>query len=160
LIVMADATQLPLALTIADHARFDTFVGAANEAAVEHVRAVVAGRPDILWLWGAQASGKTHLLQAACRAAAAEERRAMYVPLQLALEPDILGGLDDVDLLALDDVERVAAPTNGSARCSWCSTASRNAAAGCCSRRARPPRPPVSYCRTSRREPSGPSVIG
>jgi DnaA family protein len=105
---MADATQLPLALTIADHARFDTFVGAANEAAVEHVRAVAAGRADALWLWGAQASGKTHLLQAACRAAAAAERRAMYLPLHLALEPEILGGLDAVELLAVDDVERVA----------------------------------------------------
>jgi DnaA family protein len=105
---VVDATQLPLALTIADHARFDTFVGAANEAAVEHARAVAAGRADLLWLWGASGSGKTHLLQAACRAAAAAERRTMYVPLDLGLEPEILAGLDAVDLLALDGVDAVA----------------------------------------------------
>jgi DnaA family protein len=104
---VVDPAQLPLALAIADHARFDTFVGAANGAAVEHVRAVAAGRADILWLWGAPGSGKTHLLQAACRAAAAE-RRAMYVPLEIGLEPEILAGLDAVDVLALDDVDGVA----------------------------------------------------
>jgi DnaA family protein len=32
----------------------------------------------------------------------------MYLPLHLALEPEILGGLDAVELLAVDDVERVA----------------------------------------------------
>jgi DnaA family protein len=108
LTLVVNSAQLPLALEIADHARFATFVGAANAAAVEHVRAVAAGRADTLWLWGAPGSGKTHLLQAACRAAAAAERRAMYVPLALGLQPEILAGLDAVDLLALDDVDGVA----------------------------------------------------
>jgi DnaA family protein len=105
---VVDAAQLPLALEIADHARFDTFVGKANNAAVEHVRAVAAGRADCLWLWGPSGSGKTHLLQAACRDAAAAERRAMYVPLDLGLQPEILAGLDVVDLLALDGADSVA----------------------------------------------------
>ena len=105
---MVEAIQLPLALRIADHARFDTFVGAANETAMEHVRAVASGRADTLWLWGSPGSGKTHLLQAACRAAAAADRRAMYLALHLGLEPEILGGLDAVDLLALDGVDRIA----------------------------------------------------
>jgi DnaA family protein len=108
LTLVVDPAQLPLALEIADHARFDTFVGAANGPAVEHVRAVASGRADILWLWGATGAGKTHLLQAACRAAAAAERRAMYVPLELGLEPEILAGLDAVDLLALDGVDGLA----------------------------------------------------
>ena len=105
---MVEAIQLPLALRIADHARFDTFVGAANETAMEHVRAVAGGRADTLWLWGSPGSGKTHLLQAACRAAAVADRRAMYLALDLGLEPEILGGLDAVDLLALDGVDRIA----------------------------------------------------
>jgi DnaA family protein len=105
---VADPAQLPLALEIADHARFDTFVGAANDAAVEHVRAVAAGRADVLWLAGAAGSGKTHLLQAACRAAAAAERRVMYVPLAAGLQPEILSGLDAMDLLALDGLDGVA----------------------------------------------------
>lgn len=99
--------QLPLALSLEDHASFATFVGAANAAAVEHVRSLTTGRADTVWLWGGDGAGKSHLLQAACRAATAAERRAMYVALPAAA-PAILDGLEDVDLLALDDVHAVA----------------------------------------------------
>ena len=77
--------QLPLALALADHARFETFVDGGNAAAVRHVRALAAGAPDVVWLSGPAASGKTHLLQAACRAAAQGGRRAMYVALELMI---------------------------------------------------------------------------
>jgi DnaA family protein len=60
-----------------------------------------------LWLSGAVGCGKTHLLQAACRAAAGEGGRAMYVALGSA-QPGILAGLEALDLLALDDVDAVA----------------------------------------------------
>lgn len=99
--------QLPLALSLEDHASFATFVGAANAAAVEHVRSLTTGRADTVWLWGGDGAGKSHVLQAACRAATAAERRAMYVALPAAA-PAILDGLEDVDLLALDDVHAVA----------------------------------------------------
>ena len=102
--------QLPLALALADHARFETFVDGGNAPAVRHVRALAAGAPDVVWLSGPAASGKTHLLQAACRAAAQGGRRAMYVALldEHAAEPSILSGLEGLDFLALDRVELVA----------------------------------------------------
>jgi DnaA family protein len=99
--------QLPLALALADHASFDTFVGASNAAAVEHARSLAQGRADSVWLWGADGAGKTHLLQAACREASAAGRRAMYVALP-ASSPEILSDLERVDVLAIDDVDRVA----------------------------------------------------
>jgi DnaA family protein len=100
-------SQLPLALALEDYASFATFVSGGNEAAVEHVRSLASGRADTLWLWGSEGSGKSHLLQAACRAATAAERRAMYVPLP-AVSPAILDGLEQVDLLAIDDVHTIA----------------------------------------------------
>jgi DnaA family protein len=99
--------QLPLALELADHASFDTLVGGANTAAVEHVRSVAQGGAETLWLWGGPGTGKSHLLQAACRAATAAGRRAMYVALP-AVSPAILADLENVDLLAIDDVHAVA----------------------------------------------------
>jgi DnaA family protein len=99
--------QLPLELALADHASFGTFVAGSNEAAVEHVRNLAQGGADTVWLWGAEGSGKSHLLQAACRAAAEAGRRAMYVPLP-AISPAILADLEHVDLLAVDDVHAVA----------------------------------------------------
>jgi DnaA family protein len=98
--------QLPLALTLAAHASFETFVGGENEAAVRHVRAVAGGAGETLWLWGPPGCGRSHLLQASCRAAAARGARAMYVALGAA-QPELLAGLEDLDLLALDDVDAV-----------------------------------------------------
>lgn len=99
--------QLPLALALADHASFDTFVAGGSATAVEHVRALANGGADTIWLWGANGAGKSHLLQAACRAASAAGRRAMYVALP-APSPAILADLEGVELLAIDDVETIA----------------------------------------------------
>jgi DnaA family protein len=101
--------QLPLALGLADHARFETYAVGASGAAVAHVRAVAANGGEALWISGPAASGKTHLLQAACRAAAERGARAMYVPVAANVaEPELIAGLEDVDLVALDDVEKAA----------------------------------------------------
>lgn len=99
--------QLPLALALADHASFDTFVGDANKAALEQVRSLAQGGAETVWVWGAQGVGKSHLLQAACRAATAAGRRAMYIALP-AVSPAILADLEHIDLLAVDDVDTVA----------------------------------------------------
>jgi DnaA-homolog protein len=99
--------QLALNLALANHVSFATFVAGENAAAVQHVRAVAGGTSDTLWLWGSAGCGKSHLLQAACRAAATDSRRAIYVALGSAA-PEILVGLDSLDLVALDDVDRVA----------------------------------------------------
>ena len=99
--------QLPLALTLEDHASFETFVAGSNAAAVEHVRSLASGDADTVWLWGAEGAGKSHLLQAACRAATAAGRRAMYVALPAA-SPAILADLEQVDVLAIDDVHAIA----------------------------------------------------
>jgi DnaA family protein len=101
--------QLPLALALGNHARFETYVVGANTAAVAHIRLVADDGAAALWISGPAASGKTHLLQAACRRATESGRRAMYVPLEQHIaEPGLLAGLESVDLLALDGVERVA----------------------------------------------------
>ncbi len=99
--------QLPLPLTLDDFATFESFASGDNVAAVEHVRALAGGVADTLWLWGAAGAGKSHLLQAACRAATSAGKRAMYVALPAA-SPAILADLEHVELLAIDDVDAVA----------------------------------------------------
>jgi DnaA family protein len=101
--------QLPLALELADHARFSTFIAGANEPAAKQVREIAGGEPGVAWLFGSEGAGKTHLLQSACRAAAESGRRAMYVPVGGAeMHPGVLTDLEGLDLLALDDVDAVA----------------------------------------------------
>lgn len=105
------AVQLPLGLRLADTARLDNFVPGANREAVAAVRQCVAAPGAVtLFLAGPAGSGKTHLLQAACRAAQAQGVQAAYVPLaeRAALSPALLEGLEDYALVAVDDLDAVA----------------------------------------------------
>jgi len=98
--------QIPLPLAIPRHARFETFITGANGALVERLRTDETREP--LWLWGQSGCGKSHLLQAVC--AARSKHRTIYLPLARAdaLDPAVLDGLETVDLVAVDDVDRIA----------------------------------------------------
>lgn len=107
--------QLPLEVRLADHARFGNFVPDGNEFVVHELRAAADRLPGPpVWLWGAGGSGRTHLLQAAVAAAGDGAGRPAYLPLAglvaggMAPPAALLEGLGDLDLVALDDIERVA----------------------------------------------------
>lgn len=96
--------QLPQSATL------EAFVGATNAHVRAAVEQVVAGRSERLFLHGPEASGKTHLLQAACRAIGDSGARSVYVPLaQVAdrAEP-LLAGLQEMDCVCIDDVGAIA----------------------------------------------------
>ena len=101
-------TQLALPLQLADHAVFASYLESGNEALVATLTRI-AGDDDGhgCWLWGASATGKTHLLQAVCEAAG---DRAAYMPLSsiAGFGPGILEGLSSRDLICIDDIDRVA----------------------------------------------------
>ena len=101
-------SQLRLNLQLDDHAVFESFFPAGNEGAVAALTAL-ATEPQAhgVWIWGAPASGKTHLLQGACELAG---DAAMYLPLGslAAAGPELLDGLEERALLCVDDIDRVA----------------------------------------------------
>jgi DnaA family protein len=94
--------QLPLSFRLPAHAVFDSFATGAN---TEVVAALKDSHTTPLWLWGARASGKTHLLQATCAAAA-----GAYFPLDRSLElpPEALQGFEQSRVLCIDDVDKIA----------------------------------------------------
>lgn len=104
--------QLPLDLKLRSHASFGNFIAGANGEPVAHVVGVAEGRePGPVLLWGPPASGKTHLLESALRAAAALGRRGVYLPLQQAdaLAPALLDDLEqEADLICIDDLQAIA----------------------------------------------------
>lgn len=105
------SVQLPLGLQLRESARFDNFLSGPNAGAVAAARACAAGdEPALLYLWGAPASGRTHLLQAACHQAAAHGLSIAYVPLhgEAALLPSMLQGLEQAQLVCIDDLDRAA----------------------------------------------------
>ena len=100
-------SQLALPLQLADYAVFASFLNDGNEILVATLSSLAAGREGHgCWIWGAAATGKTHLLQAACEAAG---DRAVYIPLSSFIDagPDILEGLASRELICIDDVDLI-----------------------------------------------------
>lgn len=103
--------QLLLDLTLGGAKSLDTYVAGPNAEALDAVRnAARVAAFAAIWVHGPPASGKTHLLQGACRAAAERGLRAAYLPGALAVREaegalDALAGLGGCALVAVDDLE-------------------------------------------------------
>lgn len=108
------AEQLALNLRLRDASSFDNFVAAANQEVLASLRGLLsedhaAQDPRSLFLWGETGSGKTHLLEAACRNVQARGARPIYLPLADAgLQPRVLEAAELSYLICLDDVQCVA----------------------------------------------------
>lgn len=104
------ATQMILGVQLPQSATLDAFVGETNAHVRAAVEQIVDGRSERLFLHGPAASGKTHLLQAACRAAGDAGDRSVYVPLAQVAEQaeSLLAGLQDMDCVCIDDVAAIA----------------------------------------------------
>lgn len=102
--------QLPLGVELPQTATLDAFVGATNAGVRAAVAALAAGQSEQLYLHGPRATGKTHLLQAACRDAAGRGQRGAYVPVSDMGRhaPALLAGMQTLDCLCLDRVGAIA----------------------------------------------------
>lgn len=117
------AAQLPLALRFPPDQRFEAFV-AAPDGALAQLHALAHGAGDAggavssespgesasIFIAGPAATGKTHLLLAACAQAEAAGRRTAYLPLAAAAGRlrDALDAIEHADVVALDGLEAVA----------------------------------------------------
>lgn len=99
-----------LKVGLGDEARFDNFYlsGHARQI-VESLTSPRDGR-HLVYLWGARASGRTHLLQALCRDRLAAGAPSQYLPLaeRGQFPPDILSGAERQSVVCLDDIDSVA----------------------------------------------------
>lgn len=102
--------QIPLGFSLRQSASFDTFVGLGNQQTIADLKACLAKSGErYLFLWGPAGAGKSHLLQASCRAAQTDAERVAYIPLSLAddFSSGILSDLGALDLVCLDDIHLV-----------------------------------------------------
>jgi len=112
--------QLALNLRLRDASSFENYFVARNREAVEHLQRAVQGlggapRAPASWLylWGEPGTGKTHLLEAACRAAQEQGQAPLYVPLadKADITPALLEDIEQVPLVCVDDVDAIAGDT-------------------------------------------------
>ncbi len=104
--------QLPLSVTLRDDAKFENFCINDNALLVEKIQQSVGAdvSDDAIFLWGAKAAGKTHLLQAVCDKATKLNLSAAYIPLGVAseLKTTIFDGLESYDVICVDDVDAIS----------------------------------------------------
>jgi DnaA family protein len=104
--------QFPLDLRWPSHQRLDAFYPGNNEAALREIEALAID-PGRAWVFvhGIAGTGKSHLLIGACRAAIESGRSARYLSLARVPEPraDAIAGIDAEGLVAVDDVQAIAA---------------------------------------------------
>lgn len=101
---MSEVAQLPLAVQLPDDETFATFVAGSNQELLEVLQQLPQG---VVYLWGAEGVGKTHLLHALCAQA---QSAVMYLPLadmHQQVQPEILQGLEYYPLICLDDVDAI-----------------------------------------------------
>ncbi len=105
--------QLSLSIGLRDDASFENFLPGENSVAYEHLKKIPASRQSegSVYLWGATACGKTHLLQALCHQATEVDATVVYLPLQQWHEMDvsILDGLENYQLICIDNIDAIAA---------------------------------------------------
>lgn len=106
------STQLSLDVGLRDASSFENFFEPANREPVSQLHALltVAAPPAFLFLWGERGSGKSHLLQAACRSVQERGAEAAYVPLAAAreLSPALIEDRERAAVVCLDDVDAIA----------------------------------------------------
>lgn len=103
--------QLPLALQLQHAPSLDDFIVGANRVVIEALhRSLGEEGESLLYLFGPPGCGRSHLLTGQC--ALGEERglRCVYLPLAQyrELAPELLQGLETLDLIAVDDVQAIA----------------------------------------------------
>lgn len=106
--------QLPLKIGLREEVCFDTYVaeeeGVAFKLAQFQQSLSDRQSDESFYLFGDEGTGKTHLLQAACRFVTEKNRASVYLPLadsSLPLIADVLHGLEQTPLVCLDDVDHI-----------------------------------------------------
>jgi DnaA regulatory inactivator Hda len=97
---------LPLPLILPNNENFDSFYVGDNQLLFDSLQTLFDKEGfNVFYIWSASAAGRTHLLHAS-----SQNKLASYIPLKqhVLLVPEILQGLDNYDLVCLDDIDAIA----------------------------------------------------
>jgi len=103
--------QIPLELKLPVKASFDDFVSNQKQEITSAIQELINKfEHHFIFLSGANATGKTHLLSALCQSAETADQSIIYLPLQQADEfpPEICEGIETADIICLDDIDAIA----------------------------------------------------
>jgi len=102
--------QLPLSIALRESATFENYFPGPNREVVSAVERLVGEPGGLIYLWGGEGVGRSHLLQAACHLATERGVTSTYLPLTDAWSwpVEMVEGLETLGLVCLDDIGAVA----------------------------------------------------
>jgi DnaA family protein len=108
---MLFSPQIPLPLEPKRPDRFEDFIAGSNQKVIASLRALLDEPGSSLFLSGPGGSGKSHLLNALCTEAREKGLNAFYIALRRLPEKAAAGleGLQKLDLVCVDDIDRIIA---------------------------------------------------
>lgn len=111
---MPSAPQILLPLESRRLDRFENYVAGPNRGVVLALQELLDSSEGCLFIRGPEGSGKSHLLNAVCNLAQDRGQRGFYMA--LGHLPDVavdgFAGLEDMDVVCIDDIDRVAGRAN------------------------------------------------
>lgn len=108
--------QIPLDFRFRDEVSMAKFYPGQNKNILSHLKQLsdfsseASSADRFLFFWGEPGCGKSHLLQAFCKQAHEAGKSVAYFSCaQIAeIQPEMLEGMDQCDLVAIDDVDVIA----------------------------------------------------
>ena len=107
--------QLPLNFEFRANQTFDDFYTGRNLEAVSLLQDAIVFRSESqVFIWGESGLGKSHLLRACCNKAQHINLSSFYFDLSAEQlpEPEALSGLENYDLVCLDNIEHIIGKPN------------------------------------------------
>ena len=104
------ASQLPLGIRLNDEATFANFLVSSGNRQLFDVLTSTSPSVQLIYLWGSEGSGRSHLLQALCHRYAESGASALYLPLlsRHDFAPQILEHSHALSVICVDDLDAVA----------------------------------------------------
>jgi DnaA family protein len=102
--------QLHLPIRLRDSVSLDNFFPDGNEEVFAALKEWLTRDTSklVLFLYGAPGSGRSHLLQAACRFVSEEDRLSVYVPAgEPSISRELISQLDPESTVCIDDLDHV-----------------------------------------------------
>lgn len=98
-------------LSLKQTASLDNYTSGDNIQAISEIRSCGQAKSGkYLYVWGSNATGKTHLATAAAKMANDNGLAAAFIPLSKAMElsPEMLDDIEQMKLICLDDIHAIA----------------------------------------------------
>ena len=108
--MFAQDSQLTLPIHQFDDETLDNFYGKNNLVLLNSLQGNFAQlKQPFFYIYGAQGSGKSHLLKACCNFYLTQQRPAIYVPLDKSryFSSAVLENLEQQELVCLDDIQQI-----------------------------------------------------